>query len=437
MTNLVLAAIAAALVAGFRSFPIALVAGVAHRHRRRRELDRYVHQPGLGDSLPFIVIVVVLVVRGQALPLRDYFLQRLPSVGSGRINWAWIAFGVAVAVAFVHRGAQRRNGGRVHHDVRASAIILLSIVVLTGYAGPAVARPVRDRRLRRVGRRPPRRRAGHRRSCSALLAGVAATVPLGRALRPARRCARAASTWPSSRSASAPPIELMLFRQPRLHRRHRRHRRSATRSCSAGTSTSITPPGALRHLRAGAVRCSCALDRGQHPARAQRPAAASRCARTSAPPPRSASACRAPSSTRSACRPASRRSAASCSPSALTRSSTARSRNFTSITDVGLALHRRHRLPARAGLRRDAGRRRRSASRSLDDDLLRRRRQVHRADRRRQHPAHRAASTRTASPRSRIAQVNAASPQGSQACPFRARRKPPGARAARARRRRR
>jgi branched-subunit amino acid ABC-type transport system permease component len=70
MTNLILAAIAAALVAQFRSFPIALLAGVSIGIAQT-ELNRYVHQPGFGDSVPFIVIVVMLVLTGQAVPLRD------------------------------------------------------------------------------------------------------------------------------------------------------------------------------------------------------------------------------------------------------------------------------------------------------------------------------------------------------------------------------
>ena len=48
------------------------------------ELTRYVTTPGVAKSLPFAVIVLWMLLRGQALPLRDYFLQRLPAVGSGR-----------------------------------------------------------------------------------------------------------------------------------------------------------------------------------------------------------------------------------------------------------------------------------------------------------------------------------------------------------------
>src|SRR5262249_41594182 len=83
MANLVLAATAAALVAGFQSFPIALAAGVA-MGIAQTEIDRYIstapplnlplgwgfNTPGWGRSVPFLVIVVWMVIRGQALPLR-------------------------------------------------------------------------------------------------------------------------------------------------------------------------------------------------------------------------------------------------------------------------------------------------------------------------------------------------------------------------------
>jgi sulfate-transporting ATPase len=132
MTNLILAAIAAALVAQFRSFPVALLAGTAIGIAQT-ELNRFVHQPGFGDSVPFIVIVAVLVITGQALPLRDYFLQRLPSIGAGRINWRGIAFGAALTTLLLATlSAQWADSITVTLCV---GFILLSIVVVTGYAG--------------------------------------------------------------------------------------------------------------------------------------------------------------------------------------------------------------------------------------------------------------------------------------------------------------
>jgi sulfate-transporting ATPase len=132
LTNLVLAATAAALVAGFRSFPIALVAGLVVGIAQT-EVTRYVSQTGVGTAIPFVVIVIWLVIRGQALPLRDYLLQRLPTIGSGRINWGGIALGTIVGVVLL------ASTPPIWIDAITvticTGVILLSIVVLTGYTG--------------------------------------------------------------------------------------------------------------------------------------------------------------------------------------------------------------------------------------------------------------------------------------------------------------
>jgi branched-subunit amino acid ABC-type transport system permease component len=132
MTNLVLAAMAAALVASFRSFPIAFAAGILIGIGQG-ELTRYVSNPGVSTSLPFAVIVVWMVVRGQALPLRDFFLQRLPAVGSGKVH------PVALVVALVATGIVISLVPPRWQDAFvvtfAMGLILLSVVVVTGYAG--------------------------------------------------------------------------------------------------------------------------------------------------------------------------------------------------------------------------------------------------------------------------------------------------------------
>jgi ABC-type branched-subunit amino acid transport system ATPase component/ABC-type branched-subunit amino acid transport system permease subunit len=131
--QLVIAAMSAALVARFSSFSVAffaaLVIGVA-----QSELIRYAPSvTGLSSSIPFIVIVLVLVLRGQALPLRDFLIQRLPSVGSGRIRLPLVfaAAGAGVLLVALTNGAWTTAIGATF----PVAIILLSIVVLTGYAG--------------------------------------------------------------------------------------------------------------------------------------------------------------------------------------------------------------------------------------------------------------------------------------------------------------
>jgi sulfate-transporting ATPase len=132
LTNLVLAATAAALVAGFRSFPIALAAGLIVGIAQT-EVTRYVDQTGVGTAVPFILIVLWLVIRGQALPLRDYLLQRLPTIGTGQIHRAGLAFGALVGVVLLSIMSP------IWIDALTVTIcvgvILLSIVVLTGYTG--------------------------------------------------------------------------------------------------------------------------------------------------------------------------------------------------------------------------------------------------------------------------------------------------------------
>ena len=132
MTNLVLAAMAAALVAGFRSFPIAFLAGVA-LGVGQAELVRFAHDPGISDSLPFGVIVAWMIVRGQALPLRDYFLQRLPAVGSGRVRPRVLAAALgSTALVITLVPAQWQDA---FVTTFAMGLVLLSVVVVTGYAG--------------------------------------------------------------------------------------------------------------------------------------------------------------------------------------------------------------------------------------------------------------------------------------------------------------
>ncbi len=132
MTNLVLAALATALVAGFRSFPIAFAAGMLIGIGQT-ELTRYVSTPGIATSLPFAVIVLWMVLRGQALPLRDYFLQRLPAVGTGRTHPLALAVALVITVVVILRVPLEWQDAFV--TTFAVGLVLLSLVVITGYAG--------------------------------------------------------------------------------------------------------------------------------------------------------------------------------------------------------------------------------------------------------------------------------------------------------------
>ena len=133
MTNLVLAAMATALIAGFRSFPIALIAGLTIGMAQTAVGRFSASIPGLADSLPFLAIVIVLLVRGRSLPLRDFVFQKLPMIGSGRIQPRIVIPVLLAAAALIVFVPPRWQDAFT--ITLGAGMIVLSIVLLTGYAG--------------------------------------------------------------------------------------------------------------------------------------------------------------------------------------------------------------------------------------------------------------------------------------------------------------
>ena len=130
---LVIPSLAVGLIGGFKSFPLSLAAGLALG--ATTEIVRVrVHSVGVADSVPFLVIVLFMVLRGRSLPVRDHVFDRLPELGSGRIRLrallglsvAWVAF-IVLVFDETWLDATALSFG--------IAVVLLSIVVLTGYTG--------------------------------------------------------------------------------------------------------------------------------------------------------------------------------------------------------------------------------------------------------------------------------------------------------------
>jgi sulfate-transporting ATPase len=132
LTNLVLAALAVALVARFTSFPIALVTGVG-LGIAKSELNHYVDQVGLAESAPFLLIILYMVLQGTALPVRGFIFDRLPSLGSGRIRWS-VLTPLIVATCVLISLVSATWVGAITTTLIA-AVVLLSIVVVSGYGG--------------------------------------------------------------------------------------------------------------------------------------------------------------------------------------------------------------------------------------------------------------------------------------------------------------
>ncbi|HEV7680353.1 MAG TPA: branched-chain amino acid ABC transporter permease/ATP-binding protein [Candidatus Dormibacteraeota bacterium] len=133
LTLMVIPTLAAALIGGFESFPLTLLGGII-LGIIESEAARYVSTPGIARSVPFVVITLVIVLRGRSLPVRGFLAERLPAVGSGQVRPITLAVVVATLgiVAWLAFPTTWLEAGTT---MLATAITLLSLVVLIGYAG--------------------------------------------------------------------------------------------------------------------------------------------------------------------------------------------------------------------------------------------------------------------------------------------------------------
>lgn len=138
-TLLIVPALAVAMVAGFRSFLVVALAGLALGMVQAeitylQSVWSWLPRTGLQDAVPLVVIVVVMVVTGGALPTRAALREgRPPTVPrAGRIVAPTaIAFAVALVALLVLQGPFRVG---LINSLSAS-IVCLSLVVLTGFLG--------------------------------------------------------------------------------------------------------------------------------------------------------------------------------------------------------------------------------------------------------------------------------------------------------------
>lgn len=133
LTLIVIAALAAALIGGFSSFPLTLAGGLAVGIAQS-EVSQYWNQQGVSDALPLVVIVAILMLRGKRIPLRGMTIDRLPALGSGAPRFRVllpVVAGFSALVLFVFPMDWNVSIG----STLVVSIMLLSVVVLTGYAG--------------------------------------------------------------------------------------------------------------------------------------------------------------------------------------------------------------------------------------------------------------------------------------------------------------
>ena len=144
LTFLIVPALAAALLGSFRSFALTMAGGllIGILQSEVAWLQSYLTQQqghpvalqGWTESVPFLVIILVLVLRGRALPLRDEATERPAEVGSGRVR-TLVVVPTIVAVVLLVQLAFSTNLIQAVATSATLAIVLLSAVVVTGYAG--------------------------------------------------------------------------------------------------------------------------------------------------------------------------------------------------------------------------------------------------------------------------------------------------------------
>jgi ABC-type branched-subunit amino acid transport system ATPase component/branched-subunit amino acid ABC-type transport system permease component len=130
---LVIPALAAVMLGRFASFPRTL-AGAFGIGIAQAEVAQYVHVPGAIEAVPFVVILLLLVGTGSTLPTRSEQAARLPEIGSGRVNIPVVLTLVAVVAVLLLTVFSIALVVAVTISL-AWAVVLLSVVLLLGYAG--------------------------------------------------------------------------------------------------------------------------------------------------------------------------------------------------------------------------------------------------------------------------------------------------------------
>ena len=132
-TALLLPSLAAAVVGNLQSVPWtfagALLIGIVEA-----EVGRWVSFSGAGDAVPFAVVILIVMLRGRALPLRSYVTERLPRVATGRVNVP-VLLGVTVVAAVLLEWVLSPTWVGAFTYSLIGVILMYSIVVVTGYSG--------------------------------------------------------------------------------------------------------------------------------------------------------------------------------------------------------------------------------------------------------------------------------------------------------------
>lgn len=133
LSLIVIPILAAAVIGGFRSFPITTIAGLG-LGIAQSEVTRYVSTPGWGTAVPFIAVTLILYFRGKRVAGRGEFFGKLPSVGSGRVPILLLLVVAAASLLCIWFLLPYDWLVALEYQM-IFALIIGSLVVVTGYTG--------------------------------------------------------------------------------------------------------------------------------------------------------------------------------------------------------------------------------------------------------------------------------------------------------------
>jgi sulfate-transporting ATPase len=133
ITSLLFPSLAAALVGQMDRFIPALLGGLVVGIGQSVVAGYYPATPGLTIVVPFVFVLALMLLRGRGIPDRGFVRDRLPLIGTGRVRLLPLLVGTAVIMALIWGLDLDYADAMI--TTMATAIVLLSVVLVTGYAG--------------------------------------------------------------------------------------------------------------------------------------------------------------------------------------------------------------------------------------------------------------------------------------------------------------
>jgi sulfate-transporting ATPase len=131
--SLMVPVLGAVLVGGLTSFPLTVLGGILIVAAQTLTTS-YLDLRGAGSIPTFLIVVLFMILRGKGIPSRGDVTQRLPALGTGRVDYRLVGGMLALAMLLVWFVLPYQWNQAFLTSV-LFGVIMLSGVVITGYAG--------------------------------------------------------------------------------------------------------------------------------------------------------------------------------------------------------------------------------------------------------------------------------------------------------------